>query len=340
MIPVRSEGVTATPQGDEAWNKEKRPELGYEDLLAIAAAASSTGDLETMESIAEKNWIVASRVLSQGGFGKGFIRAVSLDPERAVSLYRLTRWGLEKRAREIFRALVAKAITRSGLRIASRFPRGSLAIRRPYEFADDFDAEETIEGLLEAGRHPKWLSYEDVVGIERVQRKNNAIIVLDTSGSMSGEKITHAAVSASVAAHILRGGVFSIVTFNSSADLFKGANTEANVSSLIEEIMDMVPAGYTNLRDALNLARTEGDKMKGRYAYILITDGDYNVGGDPRQVAMEMSRLNVIFAPGRSRGGRGRRVCEDLAKCGGGRFVRLRSYSQIPYVVPRLLEVG
>ncbi len=311
--------------------------LEYEDILDLSLRAILKGDIDLLMLIARFNWIIVSRALSQTSIDE-IAPQLELDPIKAVILYRSTRWGINESMRKVFRRLVAKAIMRGGKRIVSRVRGKSIKVRKDYESGDDFDVEETIELLLESACSPKLITYDHIVGIGRMERKVKAIIILDTSGSMSGEKIAHAAISASVAAHLLRGGELSLITFNSDANV-RRASSQAETIKLIEEILDVVPIGYTNIKRALELAKKEGERIKGEYIYLLITDGNYNVGGDPREVAAEMRRLNVIFAPGPIGSTRGRRVCEDLAKLGNGRFVQLRSYSEIPYVVPDLLQV-
>ena len=311
--------------------------LEYEDIFRLSLNAILKGDIDLLMLIARFNWIVVSRALSQISLDE-IAPQLELDPIKAVVLYRSTRWGINESMRKAFRRLVAKAIMRGGKRIVSRVRGKSIRVRKYYEPGDDFDVEETIELLLESACSPKMITYDHIVGIGRMERKAKAIIILDTSGSMSGEKIAHAAISASVAAHLLRGGELCLITFNSDADVRK-ASSPAEATKLIEEILDVVPIGYTNIKRALEIAKREGEKIKGEYVYLLITDGNYNVGGDPREIAADMRRLNVIFAPGPIGSTRGRKVCEDLARLGNGRFVQIGSYSEIPYVVPDLLQV-
>jgi len=311
--------------------------LEYEDIFQLSLKAILKGDLDLLMLIARFNWIVVSRALSEASIDE-IAPQLELDPIKSVILYRSTRWGINESMRKTFRRLVAKAIMRGGRRIVSHVHGKSIGVRKYYEPGDDFDLEETIERLIESASPPGLITYDHIVGIGRMERKAKAIIILDTSGSMSGEKIAHAAISASVAAHLLRGGELCLITFNSDADI-RRASSPAEATKLIEDILDVVPIGYTNIKRALELAKKEGEKMKGEYVYLLITDGNYNVGGDPREVAAEMRKLNVIFAPGPIGNSRGRRVCEDLARLGNGRFIQIESYSEIPYVVPELLQV-
>ncbi len=310
--------------------------LEYEDIFQLSLNAILRGDVDLLMLIAKFNWIAVSRALSQFPIDE-IAPKLEIDPVKAVILYRSTRWGINESMRLAFRRLVAKAIMRGGKKILSRVRGKSVTIRKQYEPGDDFDLEETLELLMEEARSPRTMTYDHVVGIGKVERKLKAIIILDTSGSMSGEKIAHAAISASVAAHLLRGGELCLITFNSDANV-RRASCPAEATRLIEEILDVVPIGYTNIRKALELAKKEGERIRGEYVYLLITDGNYNIGGDPREVAAEMRGLNVIFAPGRIGSSRGQRVCEDLARLGNGRFVRICSYSEIPYIVPDLLQ--
>lgn len=314
--------------------------MNYEELYDQATAAACSGSLGVLLALASVSSIAVARAISEGGMNRLLAQAIERDPSRGMRLYRQVRWHLRSDVRRQFRSLLTKATLRSGYRIASRVPGRSMVALREYEPGLDFDIEETIQRLLESGKKMEHITYDDIVGIQRVERSRGAVIILDASGSMTGGKITAAALTAAVAAHLLRAEELAIVAFNTEPFVLKGARDRVPIQKVIEEILDISPLGYTNMRAALELAFREGMHIRRPdKRYVLITDGLYNVGGDPRPVASKMAGLNVIGV--KSWGGRqtaaGMKICAELARLGGGKFIELSSSRHVPGVVAKVL---
>ncbi len=316
-------------------------DVDYESLYARAASAASAGALGELVSLAAVSSVAVARAVSKGGLDGALVRSLERNPAAGMRLYRQIRWHLNPELRRRFRSLLSKVALRSGLRLASTAPGRSMRLLTRYEPGMEFDPEETIQRLLASGKGLGELTYEDVVGVERVERSRGAVIILDASGSMTGGKIAAAALSAAVAAHLLRADEYAIVAFNTEPFVLKGVRDRTPIGRVIEEILDLAPLGYTNMRGALEAALREGALIKrADKRYVLITDGLYNVGGDPRSVARRLGGLNVIGV--RGWGGRetaaGMRLCAELARIGGGRFIELRSPRGVPEAVARILE--
>ncbi len=316
-------------------------DLDYESLYARAASAAASGSLGELISLAALSSVAVARAVSEGGLDGTLLRSVERNPAAGMRLYRQIRWHLNPELRRRFRSLLSKVALRSGMRIASVAPGRSMRILTQYEPGMDFDAEETIQRLLSSGKSLQDLTYEDIVGVRMVERSRGAVIILDASGSMTGGKIAAAALSAAVAAHLMRADEYAIVAFNTEPFVLKGVRDRVPIERVIEEILDLAPLGYTNMKGALEVALKQGALIKRPdKRYVLITDGLYNVGGDPRSVARRLSGLNVIGV--RGWGGRetaaGMRLCAELAKMGGGKFIELRSPQGVPTAVARILE--
>ncbi len=345
--PAASRWRGGTPRdGDDEGEGEREEGEGesdkgtYSDVLRRARRAAAVGGVRELVELAEVNRYAVARAISEGGLGD-LAASIQRDPPAAVRLYRQVRWYVREDLRRVFRSLVTKAIVRGGFLIASRVRGRSLTVRGSYEPGMDFDGDETIQKMLESGKLPEHLTYDDVVGLDRAERSRSAVIILDASGSMGGLKIASAALTAAVASHLMRGGEYAVLGFNSHPFVLKGGSERRDLRELISGILDLAPVGYTNLRSALSTALSEGRKLSRRdRRFILITDGLYNVGGDPRLEAARLRGLFVIHVPDSSpRGSRlGERICMDLSKVAGGSFLRLDRLQDVPLAVARALS--
>ncbi len=279
---------------------------------------------------------MVARVLSESIHEDLLESLIDKDLEGSIKLYRLVRWKLNDKARSLFRSLLSKVILRktsNSVGRSSRITKGR--IYGDYELGDDFELELTIDRILSRGKPVDYLNYEDIVAIKRRSYKRSLVIILDASGSMSGSKIMRAATAAAVASFYVDERKLSVIGFNNTAFLIKGAKEKKRINDIIGEILDLIPLGYTNMYDALKLAIEEG-RILSNPSYVLLTDGEYNVGGDPISLAKKI-KLNVIYLTGSRK--RGSKICKSLAEVGGGRYFEIRDVKSIPQVLSELLSM-
>ena len=311
--------------------------MDYELLSTAIDIALSSGNLGTLISLAEiSSDLVAKQLSLHEKFPDELFKAILVNPEEGVHLYCMVRWSLNLRTRRLFRSILSKVLVKHAANLISTTSRtvpgyGALA-KVGYTPGLDFDVEETIDALLSKSKRLDEISYEDIVALERRRKRKRAVLLLDSSGSMSGKKMAIASVLTAAMAYLLRSGDYSVILFNSKAEVLHPFGRRANSSSLIERILDIVPLGYTNIREALLLAKHQAKNYK-NVKYILVTDGKYNVGGDPSDIARKMNNLNVVSVSRRGAS----TSCVKLARLGGGRCYVVRSVKDVPRVVSQIL---
>ncbi|NHJ02166.1 MAG: VWA domain-containing protein [Candidatus Heimdallarchaeota archaeon] len=333
--------------------------MNMEDLAEAAIAAGDTLpkldklDLASIERLTESA-IEHENLPALMSLAKINKYAVSntLNPERLVSLGRMAGSGgvytprlffvmrgvLDVKRRKILKRLTRSSILKLSLRVASEGLRGDLPVRGEYEYQTDFDLEETMEQVLE--RYPAGipvLQRKDIVGIERRERQKNGVLILDASGSMMGERNINAALSAAVMAYSMRQDKFGVIAFNTKAFLIKGIKDHIPTNEIMDRILDLEAVGYTNIEDALKMGAIQLKGIKSRFKWaILLTDGAYNKGEDPRYLCKQYEKLHVINLPGGKKWGE--RVCKDLARLGGGRYVTVRNYNEVPRALMKIMR--
>jgi Ca-activated chloride channel family protein len=131
---------------------------------------------------------------------------------------------------------------------------------------------------------------------DRIINKN-VVLVLDSSGSMSGAKIRQAkAAAAAVIQKLGKGDLFSVIDFDDAVSLSSEelvGPTAENVGRALKFIAGMADAGGTNINEAL--VRALGLMRPGeRPGYILfLTDGLPSVGvQDVSEILKNVARAN------------------------------------------------
>jgi len=135
-------------------------------------------------------------------------------------------------------------------------------------------------------------------GMEAIQK--DVVFVVDTSGSMIGEKLDQVKLSLLKCVSALRhGDHFQIVRFSTEAEsLFSGLvpNDKASILKSFKFIDNFHAAGGTNLEEALKLA--SGQSQSGRPRYIvIITDGRPTIGETDEGILIN----NFLSSSGKSR---------------------------------------
>ncbi|RLG71982.1 MAG: hypothetical protein DRO11_03230 [Methanobacteriota archaeon] len=309
-----------------------------EIISDLASLAIKKADIDALLGLAVNHRVAVAEAL--GDLHAETMKLLGKKAEegdwRVTRLYYLVRRDLKEVLRPVFRRLACHAVLHSALRITGRGLRGE--IQKPVNYRPglaEFDFEATLERFLEGTGN--FLRYDDIVGIERREKRKAGVLMLDSSGSMFGEKITVAALTSAVVAHSMRYDDYAIIVFSDKPRVIRSAGSKGKTDELIDLILDLAPAGYTNISDALEEGLTELERLSGRDKWgVVITDGEYNLGPNPVGVANKFPRLHVIEIPGASP--RGSRTCREMAKAGGGHWVRVHSFEEIPRVLMHITK--
>ncbi len=291
------------------------PAIGIDNILS----ASRSMDVKDMLKLSSRNRVIFKRILEDPEVLERLKQEAEKRPLDLVSLYCNIRFFLPKGVKETLRKIVARSLVKLGAKTFTRISRGArrfLADQPPGEL----DVEETIENLLEKGGKFDNLSIDDFMFIKPYSRRIGVVAILDLSGSMTGLKISVASVICAVIAFKARSGQYGIVGFDTEPYILKPSWKNIPPELTIEKILDSTTGGYTNIASALKLARKELRYIKAPQKFaVLITDGAYNVGGDPRTEASKFRRLHVVGIG--SKNGYGNLVCKDVAQVGGGKYI-------------------
>jgi len=304
-------------------------------LKRLTEAAIIHHNTAAIEGFLKVNRVLVSEMIQNDEAVKLLDRRATNEKSNAPEIYFLVRNYLDPKFKKIYQRLARSAILNLSLRIAAKWIKGEEEKKTIYQLGMEFDIEDTLEIYIEKIFN---INYDDIIGITREKKRKTGIVIIDTSGSMHYEKIINAALAACVLAYTMREDDYSIITFNTKAAILTKFKDKKNTEKIVDQILETEPIGYTNISAALILGLKELSTIKKRDKWgILITDGNYNRGGDPRQWALKYPKLHVIAIPSHKEKW-GIRVCKDLAKKGRGRFMKVSRYSEIPRILARMLR--
>ena len=244
---------------------------------------------------------------------------------------------LEDRApdREVSR-MAQRIARRLTIRRRPRDPRAERGAGRlasvPYRYrSDDIDLDRTIEVLAERPVPED----TDIVVRERMRSRRAAVLIVDVSGSMRGEKVRIAAATVAALSADLADDQLALVAFWSDAALLKPLETRVAPSKLLDQLLRIPARGLTNVGFGLTVARTELNRSAARRrTAVLLTDAVHNAGPDPREVARRFGELHVLCE---TDGEHDAPLARDLARLGHGRYAPVATHRDVAPALNRLL---
>jgi Mg-chelatase subunit ChlD len=212
------------------------------------------------------------------------------------------------------------------------------------EVPGDVAAELNIEETIENQPYRK-LCPEDLFMDYEQRRRQPVVIAVDTSLSMTGEKLALTAVALAVVLLEFADDSVGIVAFENEATILKYPDERVSVIEFVERFLDVPAQGYTHLEDglrvSLKLLKNISHAGGRRPSAILLTDGKYTAGADPAYLAQRFHRL-LVMKMGYDRASMP--LCRELAVKGHGSVREVRTDTELPTamyaVVKDLLRFG
>jgi Mg-chelatase subunit ChlD len=286
-----------------------------------SSADLSEDDLE-LELSSASAWDVATRYHE--------FRSKASLRNRASQLRKISAAAILERAQELLGSIVHPVVQRTAP--WSELPSGA-------EDAE-IDLEETLENsplgiatALGKASHP--LSAQDVWMGYRLHRKQAVVLAVDTSLSMTGEKLALTAVALAVVLLQFPEDPVGIIAFENEAKIVKRPEERISLQQLVERFLDVPSQGYTHLEDgmraALRMVRSENLQGLTRPpSTVLLTDGKYTAGRDPAYLASRFSHL-VVLKMGGERASY--ELCREMAHKGRGRLQEVPDLEVLPGVM-------
>lgn len=158
----------------------------------------------------------------------------------------------------------------------------------------DIDLDGTIEQYIVNPQSKP----EAIRVFKRAKTGHSVLLIIDSSFSMSGQKIVMAAAAAATICHLFESRDIAVVHFGTKGKIIKRFDEEVSAETLVEQIFALVPKGFTNIYAGLKVGLDElGARKQYRFTAILISDCDANTGKTPSIIAWKLHGLKIITIP-------------------------------------------
>lgn len=157
-------------------------------------------------------------------------------------------------------------------------------------------------------------------------------LVLDRSGSMSGERLAAAAVAAAAAAERAPED-YSVLAFSQKVMIIKGQDQRRSVSEVVEDVFRLRGHGPTDLALALRVAADQlAMSNAARKRVILLSDCRPTEGSEPDREADAIDELHIV-APATDAAD-----ARALARAVGARLALLTGPAGVPAAFAELAD--
>lgn len=259
---------------------------------------------------------------------EAFDRAMADDLDAALTLLADMSGATDERLRELARALAGRVLGDLARRGAPR-RRGTGRLRRVRaSWADgDLDVDESLDAVAAARSEGRPVSADDLT-VRAWARPATAICLLvDRSGSMTGERLAAAALAAAAVTY-RHGHDCSVVAFAGEAIVVSAQDEDRSGDAVVGDLLRLRGHGVTDLGLALRTARAQLERSDAeRRVAVLLSDARSTSGADPLPDAAALAAFAelVVIAPAADTAD-----AEALAAAVGGRCVPLSGPSAIP----------
>ena len=234
----------------------------------------------------------------------------------------------------IAKKIAIRAIIHRTLQLLGPTRRRMESVREPYtpgrsgEIEIDMTTEEII-GKTE-------IDASDLIIESNVPRKTACVMMLDTSMSMSGDKLGIATASLGVLAFKLKSIQYGVITFDNVARRLKRLDQRVAIAPLVGNLLDITAGGYTNIEDGLRVGLFELNSCAAKERVgVIVTDGNFTAGKDPSEIASQYPKLFVIMIKSHDSKPE---LCGRLASLGHGKLVAANSFEEVPSILRNFLR--
>ena len=242
-------------------------------------------------------------------------------------LVQATDEELRRKAKELAARLV---LDRS--RVGQPGGRGTARMRRvPADRGGDIDLDASMDAIVEARSGARMPSLEEIWARDWARTDLAICVVLDTSGSMTGDRLTASALTAAACAWRAPAEL-AVLQFAKEVKVLRGIEGGKLAGPLVGEVLALRGHGVTGLAGALRAAADElGRARASRRVVVLLSDCRATDDDDPLPAAAGIDELLILTPDDDTDAAR------DLALAAGGKWRYLPGPSAAPALLNELL---
>jgi Mg-chelatase subunit ChlD len=260
-----------------------------------------------------------------------FDAALADDPDAALALLAELATATDERLRAAARRLAARLV----LDLARRGRPSGRGIGRlrsaPAEAGGDLDLDASMDAVLSARVQDRAPELDELVGRQWARPELALCLLVDRSGSMGGERLAAAALTAAACAWRAPGD-HAVLAFAREVEVLSPMGSDRPTSAVVDALLSLRGHGTTALETALRAASAQLERTRAaRRVVVLLSDCRTTDPVDPVAVARRLPEL-IVLAPGEDS-----EQAEDLARRSGARWAALHGPADAPAALAALL---
>ncbi|MEZ4370350.1 MAG: vWA domain-containing protein [Polyangiaceae bacterium] len=206
---------------------------------------------------------------------------------------------------------------------------------RPFAPGDELDAidlEGTLDALIGAGRQLESVSLEDLVVNEGNRGSALMTVLVDISGSMSGNDLAMCAISILMLLGRLRPDEVALAAFESNTHVLKAADESTDLDEVADRVLDLEATGGTRVDAALRWATEQFVSAQDRDLRLLFLLSDFCFFEEPAELQLHAEQLAWVGAKllATSHGYANEKTARSLVARLGGRHLKLKDLRTLP----------
>lgn len=261
-----------------------------------------------------------------------FDRAMAQDADAALVLLVEMARATDERLRAAARALAAKVVL-DRARAGSPVSTGTRALRRRRaDLGGDLDLDESLEALAAARAERRPVGLDELVARDWGRPETALVVVVDSSGSMNGERLAAAALTAAACAWRAPGD-HAVLSFSRDVTVLREMGSSRSPAAVVDAVLALRGHGVTALATALGAAAEQLARTRAaRRVVVLLSDCRATDERDPVPAASGLDELLVLAPAGDTE------QAEDLARRAGARWAALSGAADAPRALAQLLD--
>lgn len=255
-----------------------------------------------------------------------------LDPDEALGLVASMTSVMDRRLRELARSLAGRLmldVARAGPAPSRRI--GRIATTRWRAAGGDIDLDASVDALVAASASRSAVVVDDLRQRNWVRPTTAICLLVDRSGSMTGQPLATNAVAAAAVAW-RNPNDFSVISFARQSIVVKPQGVHRSVDEVVDAVLALRGYGTTDLAGALDAARRQLDRSPaGRKITVLLSDCRATESGDAAAAAAGLDELLIVAPDGDDA------EATALADRTGARVTTVTGPSDVPAALARVL---
>ncbi len=217
------------------------------------------------------------------------------DPDAALELLASMSQATDASLARLARALAGRLVLDLA-RVGPARGRGVGRLVRIPANADatDLDIDASLDQVVAARAEGRQPALTDLMATGWKRPATALCLLVDRSGSMSGERLVSAALAAAVCSWRAPTD-FSVLAFSDRVVTIKDVGTTKAPEQVVAQVLGLRGHGTTDVGLALRAAARQLDRSTAsRKITILLSDAEVTTGGDPTPAARALEELSIV----------------------------------------------